>query len=255
MLLLLGCTETPLRPESVGLVIEDPLADLAFTVPTLTTGQLVDDQSDGGGGAPRPIHGVGGGTEGPPGPALAEWDEEFGTDLDEVTKIMSAKTVVGFEPTYAYARGEHIYSGNKGRVEATAHVSLHDRHLATAHAVKQDDEVFLLDFGRAKWIYASARVTTDANCGLAVSGESLHMAWWEFFTGTGVSVWGRAEQSSRAGPDRQGACDAPPRGGGTATSEQVDGWACHYLLTYDLDSGAVLDTQFMYCEPVDSNEF
>lgn len=179
-------------------------------------------------------------------------DDEFDESGEPVSGVYAAKTVPGFEPGYAYTRGEHWYSGNKGRVETTADVSYLGQLVGSQSAFNEGYELFLMDFGRWKFLSATARVYSEHECGLSVAGRSEHSAWWEFFTGVGVATWGKTARTTAAPTLQQSACSPVVTAAGSDGGSPT--FACWYLLTYDLESGAVYDAELLYCDQVDHVE-
>jgi hypothetical protein len=236
---LMACEEPPTssRPSISG---PAPGSDLSLDLPELTPRLLVASGED-------PAHSG-------DGAALSEARDDDGIyEPEEVASgVYAAKTVPGFEPGYAYARGENWYSGNKGRVETTADLSYLGQHMGSQSAFSEGYELFLLDFGRWKFLSATARVYSGHECGQSVAGRSEHSAWWEFFTGMGVAIWGKTATTTAAPPLYQNSCaPAVAAGGG---SDDSSTFACWYLLTYDLETGAVYEAELLYCDELDHVE-
>jgi hypothetical protein len=230
LLLLLGCSEEPTAPVRADLL---PAEDLSFTFAYLDPAALVDFEHT---------------TLEPTGPGPAASDT-WGEDLPASASIRDARTMVGLSGISAYAYGEHRYTGNKGRIETTVDAAFSGQHLGERTAIRQQSEIFLLDFGRIKHIWAIARIYTDKQCGLEAHGRSSHSAWWEFYQGVAAPVWGEVVATSDAPPDRQEPCarrDSPYDPTGSYDSSG-GGMTCTYLITYDLDTGQIYDVTLLFC--------
>ncbi len=249
VLVVAACAEEPATAvvmESLG-----PPADLEFFLPAVDPDRLVAREPAAAPLPSRPTLVVEPGESG-------ESDEPGASGVpvhyfEARGAIAAARTVVGFEAVYAYSRGQHTYLGNKGRVESSVTVTFRGRPLGTQSAFKEDYGIFLFDGGRSKFIWASARVYSDHECGLEVSGESKHSAWWEFFTGVGVLTWGKVERSTSAPSAAQDACEPVNEerpSGGDGEDEDGYGVVCWYLLEYNIFTGEIYYVELLYCGSV-----
>lgn len=225
--LLLACSEEPTGLDPV------PVEDLAFTFIEIDPERLI--ASD---------HVV----ETPPADGPMPTENWWGDELPTSTTITDARTIVGIYSYGASAIGIHKYTGNVGRVETKLEVAYKGQHLGSRRGARQISTPFVLDFGRVKEILVQVRLYTDKQCGLEAHAGSDHSAWWEFFHGTGTSTWGRNERSSQARPATGPECgeredDRDP----TGAHEPNGGLYCHYLITYDLDTGVIYDVTLLYC--------
>lgn len=164
-------------------------------------------------------------------------------------ELFNVRTVTGLAEDYGYvfAIGLHDYIGNMGAISTTAHAAFDDQHLGSYTAERQNYTPFLLDFGTVKDIWASARVYTDKTCGLTALGDSKHSAWWQFFQGRSAPMWGVSMSYSQAQPTRQRACASTSTavyGGGDGSTT---GMICYVLITWDLETGQVVDTTVLAC--------
>jgi len=235
-LLASGCdTSSPAAPEPVSVESAPTLRAPLLTRADLTPSRTV-------------VHGtdpVGADGADPAGPAMT----------DGVTRplqqITGARTGTGFGSGYAFAVGQHFYTGNVGAISTTANVTFGDKHVGSHTSDRQDYTPFLIDFGQTKYIVQSARVYTSRECGLTVDGSSKHRAWWQFFQGQSVAAWGTALQSTQGRPTHQGAC-ASSGGTGTGTSSETtsSGLVCTYYITFDLGTGRILNAELLSCSSV-----
>jgi len=146
-----------------------------------------------------------------------------------------------------YAIGRHVYIGNMGAVSATAHAAFQDQHLGSYTAERQNYTPFLVDFGEVKDIWASAKVYTDKTCGLTALGDSKHSAWWQFYQGRAAPLWGVTKSYSQGQPAHQRPCSnttTTTSGGGDGST---GGMICYVLITWDLDTGQIVNTQILAC--------
>jgi len=182
----------------------------------------------------------------PSGPATTD---EWSIRDDARATIFSAATFVGFDPGYAWARGDQTYSGNHGSVKTTARLSSGGMILGTQEALREAYNPFLIDFGRSKELSAVAHIYTDATCDLTIQGESMHGAWWEFYQGTGVNTWGKVGRSSQAWPESQPPCQtAPPPGRDVYQAANGGSVTCYFMVTYDRRTGEVFSADLLYCD-------
>lgn len=226
---LAGCAdETPVSPGSL-----EPAASLLVNAPTLTAEDLMLSTGVHHGSDPEES-----------GPALAELD---GEDVSRpLQQVIDPETRVGFDPGYAWSLGRHDYIGNVASVQTTATVAYHDQYVGSQTAKAQDYTPFLLDLGQVKLIWTWAKVYSDHECGLTVQGSSQHKAWWQFYQGKGTSEWGVDQKPSQAAPVGQSGC-TQETGGATESSESSSGVVCTYFITYDLDTGEILNAELLYC--------
>lgn len=163
-------------------------------------------------------------------------------------ELFNVRTVTGLaeDHGYVFAIGLHDYIGNMGAISTTAHAAFGDQYLGSYTAERQNYTPFLLDFGTVKDIWASARVYTERTCGLTALGDSKHSAWWQFFQGRSAPMWGVSMSYSQAQPTRQQACGstATASGGG---DDSTTGMICYVLITWDLETGQVVDTTVLAC--------
>jgi hypothetical protein len=227
-----GCEEQTFTPESPA---EAHAPALALTLPPISQALFVAQESDGE--AP---------TSGDAVLSDSRDDFDFEDIEDYPSGIYNAKTVVGFRDGLAFSRGDHWYTGNKGKVETTASVTYSGQPVGSQTAVSEGYNLFLLDFGRSKHVEATARVYLDRNCDRRVGGESKHWAWWEFWTGMAVSTWGKMQRSTSDTP-RTGT-DCEPEQHPSSSSDDDGVYSCWYLLTYDRNTGEILDAQFLACD-------
>ena len=160
-------------------------------------------------------------------------------------QIFNARTEAGFKPGFAYAFGTHDYQGNLGRVVTTATASHRDRLLGSQTAETQEYFPFLVDGGFIKKVWTWAKIFTDYTCGVTVSGSSVHSAWWQFFQGRSAPIWGTATKTTQAAPVSQPGCGNT--GGYESANDMGGGLICYYWITYDLDTGEVVDAKLIAC--------
>lgn len=226
-LFLVGCDEpTSLEPPAES----EPLA-LTFTAPSITQADLVHVEVNG----PLPDR---------PGAARVEGPED---ELDRPPQqILEAYTHTSLEAGYASAVGRQHYIGNVGSLATTANVAFNDQHLGSHTSRRRDYIPFLLDWGRAKFMWVQSKVFTDKECGLSVEGSTDHTASWEFFQGERVASWGQAQATSQGDPTVQGACGGQT-GQAVGTDVRAGGVVCFYLITFDTRTGVIVGAEFMYC--------
>lgn len=222
---LFACGESPGSLEPGAL----PPDDLAVAAPAITAQDLVRISVE----APGPAE--------PGAPARVEEDTE-----EASARIRNARTDVGFYPGEAYAYGRHDFDGHVGRIETTVQVTFEDQHLGGGTAIQERS--YWLSFEQTRQVSAYAAVRTDHTCGLAVQGRSMHAAWIQTVAITSAPIWGRAEETSGAGPLSQIACgrridNEDP----TGTHTEANGIVCMYLITYDLDTLEVLRVELLSC--------
>lgn len=180
-------------------------------------------------------------------PARSERGDLEDEQARPLQQIFDAETRVGFEPGYAWALGSHQYIGNLGSVTTTAHATYQDMDLGSHTSTKQKYLPFLADWGLVKHIWQQSKIFTDHECGLSVQGYSDHRAWWQFYQGTSAPEWGLARRSSQAGWARQPACSGNATGQFTSGEESAQGTVCYYLITYDMDTGEIVNAEFLFC--------
>jgi len=174
-------------------------------------------------------------------------------DLDEhsldrpIQQIFNATTRAYVEPGYAAALGLHDYIGNVGRIQTTAYVTHLGQEVGSQLSLRDKFNPFLADFGQVKKIFTEARVYTDYTCGLAVRGTSYHQAEWQFFTGTGVPKWGTSQRTTQAAPASGPECTSSGTGQRRGTETRSGGVVCHYLITYELDTGIIVNVERLQC--------
>lgn len=237
----IGCAEESTTSVASA---ETAAADLSFDLPELsyeTLAHAVVEQVE----APAP----------PAGALQDESDPPDQPDMDEFARIVGAATNVGFTSTYAYSTGRHSYTGNVGKVETEAVVTLNGQVLGRQPAMRQNYVPYLADWGSVKSIWAEAYVFTDIDCGLRVDGDSDHSAWWQWFMGGPAPKWGDAIASSQAfPPGEQPACtDTGLDPGGDSKDAGTDGsgpTTCWYWVEWDPYTGEILDSEFLYCDNV-----
>jgi hypothetical protein len=164
-------------------------------------------------------------------------------------QLFNVRTRTGLETNdgYVFSYGLHDYIGNVGAVETTAHAVFDDKYLGSYTAERQDYTPFLLDFGTVKSIWAFARVYTDKTCGLTALGDSKHSAWWQFFQGRSAPMWGVSTTYSQAEPSRQPACASTSTVWGGGGDDSTTGMICYVLITWDLETGEVVDRTVLAC--------
>lgn len=244
ILVATGCADESTTGPSVE-ETEVPV-DLVFTFPQVTPTELAYGEA----GEAR---------SGGPAQALQDpGDTDPGdvTSTDVLSRIWGAGTKVGVTSEYAYATGRHTYSGNAGSVDTEVIVIKDGEEIGRRPAHRGNYVAFLGDFGMVKEIWAEAYAFTDVACGLTVDGSSNHRAWWQFFQGASAPHWGEATLSSQAFPPyQQPACDEVASGyvGGEkdAGTDGNGSVTCWYWVTYDPYTGAVLDSEFLYCDNVE----
>lgn len=230
--LVVGCSDSsPVSVEEHPSLIPPPTVN----APVLTLADLVQSTVIGGGPGP-----------GPEGPALATFDDGGGDDYDSWSQIFDPDTRIQLDAGFVGIYGRHDYTGNVGHIRTTGQVSYNDQHLGSQTAEKQQYVPFLLDFGQTKNIWVYPKVYTDHECGLKAEGQSKHSAWWEFYQGTDVSTWGRSEVTSQANPVTQGGCSGNTDGF-EVTEESSEGIVCTYWITYDTQTGAIVDAELLFC--------
>lgn len=178
------------------------------------------------------------------GPAAASFDED---SLNRpIEQIFNARSTGDFQAGFAGVYGTHEYIGNVGRITTTANVSYNQAHLGSMVGTKQQYTPFLGDFGRTKRIDVFPKIYTDKTCGLVVEGSSQHHASWQFYQATSVQNWGVVQEFTQAKPYAQGACSGQT-GGFQTENTQPGGIVCTYWITYDLDTGEIVDAQLLFC--------
>lgn len=161
-------------------------------------------------------------------------------------QVFDPRTRVYFQDGYSAALGIHQYVGNVGSIRTTANVDYRAQYLGSHTSEKQQYFPFLLDFGRLKSIWVEAKVFSDHECGLNIGGDSSHAASWQFFQGGSAPLWGTSRMPSQAQPVSQPGCSRRT-GESTGAEAQPGGSTCYYLITYDLDTGEILNADFLYC--------
>lgn len=246
VLVAIGCADEPINPLVPTVGDSDVPIDLAFVLPEISTETIAHARIE----EVDPSSGPAGAFSEDPDPTAEE------PDMDEIGRIYGAGTTVGFTTTYAYATGRHSYTGNVGRVDTKAVVTVDGQVLGTQPAMRQNAVPFLLDWGEVKSIWAEAYVFTDTDCGLRVSGDSDHRAWFQWFLGNSAPSWGEARVSSQAfppveQPDCTEVVEEPYSGESDAGSDgDSKATSCWYLVTYDLETGEIIDAEFLYCDDV-----
>lgn len=245
LLVASGCTEEP----TTGVPATEAVAptDLDVRVPALTSDALIDAEIV---------------QLEPDVPAGAFGDDPFEPDQPDSPDytlrgaILGASTRVGFGPGYAYSSGRHRFTGNVGRVATEARVTFEGQVIGRRTAERQEAVPYLFDFGRIKQIWAEAYVFIDQDCGLTVDGDSDHEAWWQWFLGAGAPQWGDAGMSTQAFPPvSQPPCEEtieenPFTGGGDSGGEGDVLVSCWWWVTYDPNTGEIIDADLLYCEDV-----
>jgi hypothetical protein len=245
VLVATACSEEPTT--SVPTVDTDIPTDLALMFPEATdqilvqgVGEEVTPPTEPAGAIRKPP------TEPEPPPPVPPVASE----------IWGARTGVGFMPGIAYSNGSHHYTGNVGRVETVAIVTFGSQEIGRQPAANQESVPYLLDFGRAKQIAVEGYVFVDQECGLRVNGQSAHFANWEWFLGGPAPNWGKGQMTTQAYPPAdQPPCAPPPPnpggGGSGGAGGGGDGWvSCWYYVTYDLETGEIVDARFLFCDDV-----
>ncbi len=172
-------------------------------------------------------------------------------DLTEPTlpqpSIFGAKTFVRLEYGRATAYGEHKYISNVASVAPTLEVRHLGKLLATRSALVQDHTPMLLNFPSTEpnYIVASASFHTDIDCGLRIDGFSRHAAWWDFFLGRSSTDFHQAIVSTTASPIHQTPCAATDTRVGT--SYEGGGMVCAVLITFEIETGVIVDTEIINC--------
>jgi hypothetical protein len=161
--------------------------------------------------------------------------------------IYDPGTIAGVGSGEAWARGEHSYQGNKGRIETTVNVAADGQQLGSQRAVTENSRSFLLDFGLVKYISAFARAYTASDCGLSAWGASEHSAWWEAVIGGSPSTHGRAERSTQSRQARTVDCAPPENGTYGGLIEPSGASYCWVSIWYDLWTGEVIRLDVLYC--------
>ncbi|MDX1495099.1 MAG: hypothetical protein R3253_13605 [Longimicrobiales bacterium] len=178
------------------------------------------------------------------GPVPADFEEDD-TDL-LVTRIIDPDSRGDFQEGFGGVYGTHRYTGNVGYIETTAQLTYRDQHLGNATGRRQNYTPFLGDFGQIKHIGVFPKIFSDRECGLSVYGRSQHAAWWHFYQGGAVQTWGRQEEFSQAEPYSQGKCTENV-GEFEAENTKPGGMVCTYLITYDLETGDIVNAELLYC--------
>ncbi|MBT8488947.1 MAG: hypothetical protein HKN72_06340 [Gemmatimonadetes bacterium] len=163
-----------------------------------------------------------------------------------LAQIFNERSTGDFQAGFAGVYGYHDYIGNVGRVSTEANVSYQNQHLGSAPLSTQQYTPFLLDFGRRKSIWAFPKIYTDQKCGLTVQGKSQHRASWQFYQATSVQNWGVTEKGTQSKPHSQGACTGDT-GGFQSEHTKAGGVVCTYWITYDLDTGAIISAELLFC--------
>jgi hypothetical protein len=187
-------------------------------------------------------------------PALAETGELEDEQARPLQQIFDPETRVGFEPGYAWALGSHRYIGNLGSVTTTAHATYNDMDLGSYTGTRQKYLPFLADWGLVKHIWQQSKIYTDHECGVSVQGYSDHRAWWQFYQAKSAPEWGLARRSSQSGWARQPACANSGTSQVTTGEESAQGTVCYYLITYDLDTGEIVNAEFLFCNSTGGEE-
>ncbi len=186
----------------------------------------------------------------PAAPARADTDITDGElESRPLQEVFNPRTTTGIAEGhgYVYAIGLHDYIGNMGAIATTAHAAFQDQHLGSYTAERQEYTPFLLDLGVKKGIWATARVYTDKTCGLTALGDSQHSAWWQFFQGRSAPQWGVSKRYSQAQPTYQKACGSTTTTTHTGGDGSTTGMICYVLITWDLDTGQIVDTRILAC--------
>lgn len=205
---------------------------LEFTVPTVP-----DDRLDGH------TYEVLGEELPADGPQLLEIQDDY---IRPLQQIFNPTTRVGFDDKYAWALGLHYYIGNVGSIGTTVDVTHESTYLGSYTAHKQDYTPFLLDLGTKKLIWVQAKVYTDKPCGLSVTGNSDHRAWWQFYQGRSSSEWGVARRTTQAAPASSDPC-SNQTGQAEVSETQPDGITCYYRITYVKSTGEIVSAEFLFC--------
>ncbi len=201
--------------------------------PVLTRADLVQDESRQS--PPRPAA---------DGPVTAVFEEDsFNRPLQQ---IFNARSTGDFQTGFAGVYGTHEYIGNVGKITTTANVTHNREHLGSTVGTNQQYTPFLGDFGRKKKIDVFPKVYTDMTCGLVVEGTSQHQASWQFYQATSVQNWGVVQVFTQATPHAQGACSGET-GGFETEHTRPGGIVCTYWITYDLDTGEIVDAELLFC--------
>jgi hypothetical protein len=164
-------------------------------------------------------------------------------------KIMSAYTFVAFNTDHVYAQGDHLYQGNKSRIETTLNAWFAGERIGTQKGVKEQSSPFIYSFLQTYYIQAIARLYTSHTCGLSADASSEHSAWWEAVVGSPVSTFSLDAMSSFATRRSQGECPPPPPplppadGGGGG-----GGGMCWVNIWYDTSTGEIVDWDVLFCE-------
>lgn len=228
LLSAVGCDQ----PATTAPSVTDAVESLALNAPVLTSADLVATRKTAVVQTPET------------NPARVSGDN---LDMSRpLQQIFNERTSVAFEPGYVRGFGTHQYIGNVGAVSTTTQVTFQNQHLGSQAAEAQDYTPFLFDFGSVKRIWVSAKVFTDHECGLTGHASSQHSASWQFFQGTGAPLWGKSGEPSQADPKSQGGCSSGT-GTGFGTQYAPAGMVCTYLITYELDTGIIVDAELLYC--------
>lgn len=228
LLILAGCSDPPtaLAPAELPTALE---TELPLSAPMLQPSDLVHTEVV---------------SEGEPttnGPMLSTRGTDVAEIYNEVTRV---GILYGNE---AYAEGKHEYTGSVGRVDTNLHIEWEAKYLASASATRQRSDWLSLSVRKTVWAYARAQV--DKTCGLRLTGNSMHRAWWSYFRITGTTTYGEAIRSSSADPFSQSPCGKKIDGNDpTGEYREGGGISCTYLITYDIDTGEVVDVDLLSCQ-------
>jgi hypothetical protein len=175
-------------------------------------------------------------------------------DAAKLAKIISAYTRVDFydgshggEPVMEIQTGM-VYWGNRATMSTNysivgAETSKHDR------IVNQQDAFYnpILD----KHFDETYFVPTGATCGLSLSADTQHQAWWYFWV-----RWFPNSETTRDiaftqdGPLQLEPCEPPPPaspgGGGTSGGGYITIETCHYWAYYV--NGVLVNIELRYCD-------
>ena len=230
---LVACSEDPTASAPPFAVA--PMPDLELELPALDALRPATEERRRGAASGDP-----------PGPAriTEDWEEELSRPIQQ---IFDPRTRTRIEGAYGYALGLHEYIGNIGRIATTVQASMGSQYLGAFTAESQDYTPFFFDFGRVKTAWAQARVSLAETCGLEVHGSSVHQAWWQMYQGRSAPMWGVATRTSQADETSQGGCADAATGTRKEGRSEPGGVICYYKITYELDTGIIVDAQLLSC--------
>lgn len=148
--------------------------------------------------------------------------------------------------SYAAMTSSHDYNTNYSSIESTLNISRGDKQVASQTLLEQRSIFFPFHFGLMRTLRLNNRASVDQACGFSASGRASHKAWWGLLGSKGLVTWGMRITPSVALTARGGGCE-----GGTATrggtTYEGGGVVCTVLITYDLDTLAVVNVEVLSC--------